>query len=168
MSESSSEEKVNLDPPWWVICLDVGYLLVLALLALAWSLWPCFRTWASSPVNMVPLAVLWWGALGAVTVSFEGILRHRHDWIFGLNLWHAMRPALGAIVGAVSYLIFLLVLQAASAHPVSGNGQLIYLLVAFLVGYREETFRMLIKRATDMLLTPAAQAPPTSPEKQHD
>lgn len=46
--------------------------------------------------------------------------------------------------------------------PVSNNN-LLYYLVAFLVGYREETFRELIKRLVDVLLSPgnAGAAAPT-------
>lgn len=40
-----------------------------------------------------------------------------------------------------------------SKSPVSNNN-LLYYLVAFLVGYREETFRELIKRLVDVLLSP--------------
>lgn len=157
--DASGDDPIEVPVPRWVIALGVAYLVGLALLALAWSLLAPFRAWAGSPVNLVPLTILWWGALGAVTVSFDGMVRHRHEWDAGMNLWHAIRPAIGAIVGAVSYLIFLLVVEAATSQPVTSHGQLVYFLVAFLVGYREGTFRALIKRATDMLFT---SAPPSA------
>jgi len=157
--DTTGDDTTNVPVPRWVVALGFAYVVVLALLAVAWSLLAPFRAWAGSSVNLVPLTILWWGALGAVTVSFDGMVRHRHDWDAGMNLWHAIRPAIGAIVGAVSYLIFLLVVEAATTQPVTIHGQLIYFLVAFLVGYREETFRALIKRATDMLFT---SAPPSA------
>jgi IPT/TIG domain len=42
----------------------------------------------------------------------------------------------------------------ASAAPVPKN--LLYYLIAFLVGYREETFRELIKRLVDLIFAPAS------------
>src|SRR5262249_35853830 len=39
---------------------------------------------------------------------------------------------------------------------------IIYYVVAFLVGYREETFRELLKRAVDLILKPS-ESPPTAP-----
>jgi hypothetical protein len=57
--------------------------------------------------------------------------------------------------------------------PIPSN--LLYYLVAFVVGYREQTFRSLLKRLTDVLLTPGdegIQAPSISqvdpPEAPHD
>jgi hypothetical protein len=41
--------------------------------------------------------------------------------------------------------------------PLPTTGLIFYYVAAFLVGYREETFRELMKRATDMILQPGAQ-----------
>src|SRR5579864_2495573 len=41
-----------------------------------------------------------------------------------------------------------------SSSKIPANNYLLYYLVAFLVGYREETFRELIKRLVDIILAP--------------
>ncbi len=65
--------------------------------------------------------------------------------------------------------MFLVIVDSAAAQPKNMNAA-VFDVVAFLVGYREETFRSLIKRATDLLLSPgapqadsSAAAPPALP-----
>jgi IPT/TIG domain len=52
---------------------------------------------------------------------------------------------------------------APTSTPMQPRSNLLYYLVAFLVGYREETFRELIKRLVDIILAPGdgKAAPPT-------
>jgi hypothetical protein len=90
-----------------------------------------------NPVGPIPLGVPWWGALGGMTISFTGIFRNADRWQTRYELWHIARPFLGAVVGSVSYLIFI---------------------VAFVTGYREDIFRELLKRATDSLFVPAKRS----------
>src|SRR5437588_5323406 len=95
-------------------------------------------------LGSVPLAVVWFGALGAVVISLTGIVEHAHDWDESYALWHLSRPLVGASLAVVGVLILQAGVLAigstpnASATPVPKN--LLYYLVAFLVGYREETF----------------------------
>jgi hypothetical protein len=141
--------------PKWLVGVDVGYVIVLGALALWWGRSSRLRgdfPWSGTGV---PVEVLWWGALGAVTVSLAATTKFRDDWDRTLNAWHLARPVLGAVLGAVSYLIFVVVIASAGATRSSASaGHLTFYLVAFLVGYREETFRQLINRATDALLGP--------------
>ncbi len=73
----------------------------------------------------------------------------------------------GAVLGIVAFFLFVLIVTAAATPPKFLNGEataakdfIIYYVVAFLVGYREETFRDLIKRATDLIMQPATKPPP--------
>jgi len=45
-------------------------------------------------------------------------------------------------------------------HPDPPDAHLAYYLIAFLVGYRESTFRELMKRLVDVILSPAVPAAP--------
>jgi len=146
-------------PPLWMFGMELGYLALLAGLAVAWGTSATLRRPFQASGEGLPVPVLWWGALGAVTISLDAMFRHARDWDRRLEPWHVARPAIGAILGAVSYLIFVVVLQAAGS-PSRTHEPLIYYLVAFLVGYREATFRELMKRATAMLLSPSDQARP--------
>lgn len=111
----------------------------------------------------VPVGVPWFGALGAVLISLSGVFDHRGDWNPDLRYWHFSRPLIGAALGLVSVLVFQAGILAVNSepHPTGGMANLLYYLVAFLVGYREETFRELIKRLGDVILTPGGgPAPP--------
>jgi archaellum component FlaG (FlaF/FlaG flagellin family) len=64
---------------------------------------------------------------------------------------------MGVVFGTLAYLILFGVINATGATPKvpdSALGMVPYLVVAFVAGYREATFRDLIKKATDLLLSP--------------
>lgn len=111
----------------------------------------------------VPIGVPWFGALGAVLISLSAVFDHRGDWKPEMKYWHFSRPLIGAALGLVSVLVFQAGVLAVNAQPgpARGAANLLYYLVAFLVGYREETFRELIKRLGDVILSPGGgPAPP--------
>jgi hypothetical protein len=116
-------------------------------------------------LGSVPIGVPWWGALGAVLISVTGIVDHFRDWEPGYNLWHFSRPFIGAILAVVSVLIFQAGILSSGSPINATNNQpqnVILYLIAFLVGYREKTFRDLITRLVDLILTPiTSQAAPT-------
>jgi hypothetical protein len=68
---------------------------------------------------------------------------------------------MGAITGSVGYLIFVAVIRSTGAAPSahSTTGAAVFDLVAFLVGYREEVFRELLRKAVDILLSPGKERP---------
>ena len=115
----------------------------------------------SDSLGSVPLPVLWFGALGGVLISLTGVVEHAKDWDESYALWHFSRPVVGASLAVVAVLIVKAGVLSVGASP-SGDAQLpknlLYYLVAFLVGYREVTFRELIKRLVDLILAPATQS----------
>jgi hypothetical protein len=118
--------------------------------------------------SILPVGVPWFGALGAVTISLEGVFLWNSQWERKYNYWHIGRPLFGAVLGIVAFFLFVVIGSAAGTPPKFLDGVesppvkdfIIYYVLAFLVGYREETFRELIKRATDLILKPGTQAPP--------
>ena len=114
--------------------------------------------------GILPIAVPWFGALGAVTISLEGVFLWNDQWDRKYNYWHIGRPLFGAVLGIVAFFIFVVTITASGTSPKfldnagaaspAAKDLIIYYIVAFLVGYREETFRELIKRATDLILKP--------------
>jgi hypothetical protein len=150
-------------PPTWIFVVEIIYLAILVALLIIYGRWSSLRDWVPDPVGTIPLGVLWWGAVGAVTVSLTGIFDHRRDWDPYYRNWHLARPAIGAVMGGVAYLIFTTLIRSTDA-AVQEKGKPVYYVIAFVVGYREETFRRLIKRVTDVLLEPGAdQANPPNP-----
>jgi hypothetical protein len=113
----------------------------------------------------VPVGVPWFGALGAVLISLTGVFEHEHDWDASYWPWHVARPLIGVALGVVSVLILQAGVLAVGSTPIQNQSakpiptNLLYYLVAFLVGYREETFRELIKRLVDIVLAPGTVKP---------
>lgn len=119
--------------------------------------------------GILPVAVPWFGALGAVTISLEGVFLWNSQWDSKFNYWHIGRPLFGAVLGIVAFFLFVVIVSASGSAPkflddrsAPAKDYIIFYVVAFLVGYREETFRELIKRATDLILKPSA-APAAAP-----
>jgi hypothetical protein len=145
-----------------IFVVQIAWLLALAAGAAVYFL----GKWPPELVNLgsIPIGVVFFGAVGAVIISLTGIVEHADDWDPRFELWHLSRPLVGASLAVVGVLIVEAGVLAAGtnpATPVSGGApkNLLYYLVAFLVGYREETFRDLVRRLVDLIFTPAP-APP--------
>lgn len=125
--------------------------------------WLFFLAFDAKPPNQIPsfgpipVGVPWFGALGAVVISLTGVFEHKRDWDKDLWPWHVSRPLIGMALAVVSVLIFQSGILAVGSNPQLQSGvpkNLLYYLVAFSVGYREQTFRELMKRLLDVILTP--------------
>ncbi|HYW28039.1 MAG TPA: fibronectin type III domain-containing protein [Terriglobales bacterium] len=171
------------DVPRYLFPLEVTYLLLLNAIAFLYALHyqpiviggvsvPALRDVLPPTVAGVPVSIPWFGALGAVLIGLYGIFDHSHrDWQRGLNTWHVARPFTGAALGTVGFILFASVIRATgiTPQPAEGVGKLVYFGVAFVVGFREETFRQLIKRVADLIVGPGqgttlvAPRPPLPP-----
>jgi hypothetical protein len=160
--------------PKFFFCLGIAYTVLLLLGAIAYNI-SYTGTQPYLIAGILPIAVPWFGALGAVTISLEGVFTWSESrWNPDYNYWHCGRPVFGAVLGAISFYLFVLIIMSAGTTPkfldptstgaVPLKDFIIYYVVAFLVGYREETFRELIRRVTDLILKPGTQAAATSPQ----
>ena len=149
--------------PSFFFWLEMLYLLILGLVAIEYSSLGVEMRFA----GMLPVAVPWFGALGAVVISLQAVMHSNDQWDSKYNYWHIARPVVGATVGTVAFFIMLLIGNSSGALiPIlnSTNGWqakdvVLYYVIAFLVGYREETFRELIRRASDLILQPGGKRP---------
>lgn len=141
---------------------DVAWILALVILALIYSVqpeWSSLPHWTFAFQNVVPLWVPWAGGLGGVTISLVGVAKHTVDWDASkYGYWHVSRPFLGAVCGTIAILIVVLVLRSVDP-PVNGTGYTpggiaVLAVIAFVVGYREETFRTLVTKVVDVILAP--------------
>lgn len=173
--------------PGFFFALNLIYLAFLALIVIGRA-----KNWAwlgfLSELNdgVIPLGIPWSGALGGTVLSLYGVFDHNHEWDSRWNYWHVARPVVGAIFGALGFLIFVGLINATvpnnpstattptgststsgtvsvQAEPQRSSTSNIpkccdelipYYVLAFLLGFREETVRNLIKRATDLLFGP--------------
>ena len=98
--------------------------------------------------------------IGAVIISLQAVFERREDWDPAYNYWHLARPLVGAVLGVMSFLILSVIVTLAGSNAPSPDSapaianMNIYHVLAFIVGYREETFRDLLKRVTDLILRP--------------
>jgi hypothetical protein len=109
-------------------------------------------------------------------ISLMGVFDHRKDWDSTWVPWHIARPATAGVMASIAYLFFRIITIAATTDaegagspaafgaPPSKTQLVTYYVVAFLVGYREENFRELVKRMVDMFFRPGepAGAPPSA------
>jgi hypothetical protein len=163
---------LKLEPSFF-FWLSMGYISLLLLMAMGYNILFAGSD-GSKPVllgGILPIGVPWFGALGAVTISLEGVFLWNSQWDKSYNYWHIGRPVFGAVLGIVAFFLFVVIVTTSGTPPKFLTGPasssdakdfIIYYVVAFLVGYREETFRDLIKRATDLILKPGTP-PPSGP-----
>lgn len=144
-----------------VFWLQIAYLIVLGAIA---YLVGTGTIEVKDTFGPIPRAVPWFGALGGVLISLSGIFEHRKDWDPAYWPWHVSRPLVGVAVAAVAVLTLQSGVLAIGGSPPADatNAYLFYYVIAFVVGYREETFRQLIKRMADVLLQPAGAKPEAS------
>jgi hypothetical protein len=162
--------------PGFFFWLNLVYLVVLLLLPLFRAADFLFLHRIEDPVgDVIPIGVPWFGALGAILISLYGVWDHNQEWDPKWNYWHMARPIAGVALGTIAYLIFIGVINATGATPTTSatpdgateaaptpQNLIPYYVIAFLVGFREETFRDLIRRATDVLLGPGTGGTPTA------
>lgn len=139
-----------------VFFLQVCYLGLLAVIAILYfkGIW-IHRQY----LGTVPIAVPWWGAVGAVLLSLSAVFEHRDDWEPNIAPWYWARPVFGVFMASFGVLVFqagvLAVGRDLKPAPGATNTQnLFYYVLAFIVGYREETARTLIKRVGDVIIGP--------------
>ncbi len=152
-----------------IFWLQMTYLAVLVGILLLWYIRPDHLgriplnwLWSKDPnyIGPIPIAVPWVGALGGVSISLFGVFSHRYDWEVEYKYWHWARPFVGAIFACMSVLIFqsgILAVGSQVARSSEPNANLLYYVISFLVAYREQTFRSLITRVTDVILTPGGE-----------
>lgn len=150
--------------PRWLFALELGYVAFLVAGAVSYGQWDWLRRLLPAMAGPIPISVAWWGAMGGVTISLTGIFRHAGDWRSDYNDWHIARPILGAVMGSVGFLVFVVVIRSTGTTPntSSATGRPVYDLIAFLLGYREEVFRELLRKAVDVLLAPGRGTPDSS------
>lgn len=138
--------------------IALGYLALVLGAFVLWQTWGGFRDWLPDDLGPLPFEVPWFGALGGTLISLTGIFAHNRDWDPKFETWHYARPVVGAVIGSVGALLFYVIADLATSNSIDPNPT-VFDVVAFLVGYREESFRELMERVTDLLIRPGSSKP---------
>jgi hypothetical protein len=168
----------------WVVKLGPGALLgimtgeflLLVLLLVGYQFnWVRLHKLPTVIGNVLPLIVPWGGALGGICIGLVGVTAHWAKWnqtadnmpsrqALTWNGWYLVRAPLGAALGTIAALIVVLFLGTVARTNdgtvnVTPVGAATLMVVAFVVGYKQETFRQLLERAVDVILGPGTPTP---------
>jgi hypothetical protein len=113
----------------------------------------------SFDIGPLPFASIWFGAAGGWLISAQGIFAYNRNWLRSYDYWHYVRPVVGALIGTLGCLLFIVLNEAATTKPVVPN-PVFYDVIALAIGYREESFRALIIKLFDTVIAPGK--PPTA------
>lgn len=148
--QAGGEQKM----PWWIVLFPITSLLILVVLAiLRVTLKSHIPSEVLYPFHKMPLSVIWFGALGGVTISLQGIFFHNDDWQDKFKYWYMFSGIVGAIYGVISYL-FLLVIVKVATNQSSGMQPDIFALAAFTIGYAQKQFHSLIQEVFNVIFKP--------------
>ena len=117
----------------------------------------------TSPTGGLPVVNRTFGVTGNISTLFVptgwSLVSKSVTVQFGPGGAPVAAAFIGAILGIVSFFIYVAAIQSTTSSPKltpNAPGSVVYYLVAFVVGYREDTFRALIKRFVDLLLAPGS------------
>jgi hypothetical protein len=124
-----------------------------------------FADFVSFRLGRLPFETIWFGAAGGWLISAQGIFDHNRKWRRSYDYWHYVRPVLGALIGTLGCLVFVVVNDAATREHAAANA-VFYDVIALAVGYREASFRKLIANLFDTIILPgdkSKEAPADTP-----
>jgi hypothetical protein len=135
----------------WTVALVAAFFAYIEIDAVA-DLFP-------SKIGSLPFSAVWFGAIGGLLISLQGIFKYNRRWLQSYDYWHYLRPVLGAIMGTVGCLVFVVLTTAAASSkaPITQDAAF-YAVVALALGYREKSFRQLLTRLTDTIIVPSEKS----------
>lgn len=146
--------------PPHVLGIALVWLVLLVASLILFERWDGFADAVQFKLGRLPFEAIWFGAAGGLLVSLQGIFDHNHSWRRSFDYWHMLRPVLGALLGTLGCLVFIVLTDAATKTTPAVN-PVFYDVVALAIGYREESFRVLLKRLIDTIILPP-DPPPVS------
>jgi hypothetical protein len=149
--------------PGYIYTASIAWIIALIAAFVLFERWDWFADAVQFKLGQLPFEAIWFGALGGLLVSLQGIFDYNRKWRDSYNYWHIIRPVLGAIMGTLGCLIFIVLTEAATKEP-SPVKPVFYDVIALAIGYREASFRALLKRLLDTIILP----PPPEEEKSKE
>jgi hypothetical protein len=140
--------------PGLVLAVAAVWLVVLVASFICYERIDGFADFVTFELGRLPFESIWFGAAGGLLISAQGIFDHNREWRRSYDYWHYVRPVLGALIGTLGCLTFMVLNDAATENPGPANA-VFYDVVALAIGYREESFRKLITSVFDTIILPA-------------
>ncbi len=152
----SSQAPPEKDAPTYVLVISIGTFVGLLLSAAAMVSIPPLRHWVHAQrLGLLPIGIVWFGAIGGSLASLTGIyFHHKTDWKETYNIWHSLRAWTGAAMGTLGAFFLLVSSEIATLSPTSAKPSInpnIFYAAAFIAGFAEKPFRELVKRLTHAL-----------------
>lgn len=118
-----------------------------------------FASFVAFKLGRLPFEAIWFGAVGGFLISAQGIFENNRSWNESYDYWHYARPLLGALMGTLGCLVFIVLNEAATKKTATPN-PVFYDVIALAIGYREESFRLLVASLIDTILLPGGGKDP--------
>jgi len=132
------------------------WLVVLIAAFVCYERWDAFADFVRFDLGPLPFEAIWFGAVGGSLISAQGIFKNNREWKRSYDYWHYARPLLGALMGTLGCLVFIVLNEAASKGSHNSN-PVFYDVLALAIGYREESFRSLLTSVIDTLILPGGK-----------
>jgi hypothetical protein len=148
----ASTDRTSTVPASIVTCAVV-YLVLLLALFVTYTVWKAFRLDIPTKLGVLPVGVVWFGAVGAVISSFRGIYFFNQSWNTSYNIWHYTRPVIGAVTGSIGALMYWVLLTLGSTSTVIVRPATFYV-AAFVLGFADQAFTELLQKVTNVIINP--------------
>ena len=104
--------------PKRVLAAALAWTVVLVALFFLYEEIRAFETFFPKKLGPLPFTSVWFGAAGGLLISLQGIFAYNRRWRRSYDYWHYLRPVLGAFMGTLGCLVFIVLNQAATTkHP---------------------------------------------------
>ena len=156
MSPKNSQHEPYVVVPRAVLVVAGIWTVVLVALFFLFEEVHAFNSFFPKRLGPLPFTSIWFGAAGGLLISLQGIIAYNRRWLRRMDYWHFLRPVLGVFMGTLGCLIFIVLNEAATSRHAPANG-VFYAVLAFVLGYREQSFRALVARLIDTIILPPDQ-----------
>jgi hypothetical protein len=146
--------------PWSVLVVATAWAVLLITSFILYERDDGFADFVAFKLGPLPFEAIWFGAVGGFLISAQGIFENNRSWDPSYDYWHYARPLLGALMGTLGCLVFIVLTGAATKKSAAPN-PVFYDVIALAIGYREESFRRLLASLIDTIILPGKSKPST-------
>ena len=146
----SEPTEIQSTMPRWLPVITLMYLALLIFTAFVYGKTVSFEIHGL----VIPTSVIWFGALGGVIASLQGIFAHNKEWKHNFTIWHVFAGVVGTVYGLASYLFLVVIIKSAdgSIQPINAP---VYALSALAIGYSQSKFHAMMNQVFSIIFRPS-------------